>query len=458
MRHILAVLVLLALFVVLMARSVSSSPYTYDEADYMYAASLGFGANYADRPTLPLVDFLRIGFAKGQDRSQRQALSELIRTTNDVVFYRHWHGPLFLYLLIPVSRLAGGEHQVRSVMLAIPALTLAAIYFGCVWLIPGPAGARTALISSLLFLSSAAMTGSTELAPHHLFALLSVCSLFLLAKFAVSDRLVYWYMAVVAGGLAFATLEVALVLIFMLLIYGYTVRHRVEVVPSLALFAFTVVAVWPAAAYKLSFVKGYAFMTYLAMFRSAAWGNEGFFGAWRSRILNSPLEWVAIAAGLVIYFRNPAAVRRYLANPILMYTVLMLAATARVLSSSPRYSLLFMPALDIFAGLTLVSFLAAASRRAVYATGTLFCGLLGVNGYRLLTRPRNPDPGPAAVLHYVREKGLENSALLVPQDELPTLHYYFPRAHLRGYSGAEPGPSDLTNFPTKEILYRSSPH
>ena len=456
MRHILAVLILLALFVALMARSVGSNPYTYDEADYMYAASLGFGANYADRPTLPLVDFVRIGLAKGKDPSQRQALSGLIRTSNDVVFYRHWHGPLFLYLLIPVSHLAGDEHQVRSMMLAIPALTLAAIYFGCVWLIPGPAATRTALASSLLFLSSASLAGSNELAPHHLFALLSVCFLFLLAKFVVSDRPVWWYAAVVAGGLAFCTLEIAVVPIFMLLIYGYTVRKRIEVPASFALFAATVVAVWPAAAYKLSFVKGYAFMTYLAMFRSAPWGNEGFFGIWRSRVSDSPLEWVAIGAGLVIYFRKRAAARRYLANPILMYAFLTLAATARVLSSTPRYSLLFMPILDIFAALMLGSFMATTSRRAVYATGALFCGLLVINEYRLLARPRNPDAGPAAALHYIREKGLEDSALLVPQDQLPMLHYYFPLAHLRGYYGREPSSADLTKFTTKEVLYRSN--
>jgi len=41
---------------------------------------------------------------------------------------------------------------------------------------------------------------------------------------------------------------------------------------------------------------------------------------------------------------------------MLIYSVLMVVAIARVLSTSARYSLLFMPALDIFAALMLVSF------------------------------------------------------------------------------------------------------
>src|SRR5580692_1003646 len=169
MRHIPAILILLGLLLFLMARRVAPDPYIYDEADYMYAASLGFAANYTDTPTLPIADFVRTGLARGRDSSQRQALSEQIRASNDAVFYRHWHGPLYLYLLIPVSRLGLSERQVRIAMLAIPALTLVAIYCGCLWLIPRRAGTFASLGSSLLFLSSNSVTGSTELAPHHLF-------------------------------------------------------------------------------------------------------------------------------------------------------------------------------------------------------------------------------------------------------------------------------------------------
>ena len=195
---------LLALFLLLITRNVSSEPYVYDEADYMYAASLGFAANWSDTPSIPISDFVRAGLSRGS----RESLSERIRSGNDVLFYRHFHGPLFYYLLIPVSRLGWSEHAVRTAMLAIPCASLAVVYFGCLWLAP-----RSALVVAVLFLSSYAVIRSTELAPHQLFALCSLGSLILLLKaIATADRR-YWYGSVVAAGLAFCTLEVAFVLL-----------------------------------------------------------------------------------------------------------------------------------------------------------------------------------------------------------------------------------------------------
>ena len=458
MRHVPAILILLALLLFPMAPNVAPDPYVYDEADYMYAASLGFAANYTDTPTLPIADFVRTGLARGRDASQRQALSEQIRASNDVVFYRHWHGPLYLYLLIPVSRLGLSEREGRTVMLAIPALTLAAIYFGCLSIIPGRAGTFAALTGSLLFLSASSVTGSTELAPHHLFALLSVGFLFLLAKFVAGGLRIYWYAAVVAAGLAFCTLEVAFVLIITLAICAFVECRRLEVgwrlgARSIALFVATVLVVWPAAIYKTSFVKGYLFMAYLALFRKSPWGNKGFFEVWGHRVLDSPLEWIAILAGLFLYFRKSGENTKHITYPMLVYATLMVAATARVLTSSARYSLLFMPALDIFAALTLVPFLMPAPRRVVYAALALFCGFFGFDEYRLFNRNHNQDPRPPAVLNYIRDNRLQENTLLVPREDLPMIHYYFPQTHLHGYSDQNPRTSGLDNG----ILYRGYP-
>jgi hypothetical protein len=443
MKHVPAILVMLALFLFVMARNVAPDPYIYDEADYMYAASLGFAANYTDTPTLPIADFVRIGLGRGRDSSQQQALSEQIRASNDAVFYRHWHGPLYLYLLIPVSRLGLSERQVRTAMLAIPALTLAVIYCGCLWLIPGRAGTFAALGSSVLFLSSNSVTGSTELAPHHLFALLSMGFLFCLLKFIASGERTYWYAAVVFVALAFCTLEIAFVLIATLVTCAYMERRRLEAgwrmtSTSLGLFMATVLVVWPAAIYKLSFVKGYLFMVYLALFRKSPWGTEGFFAVWLTRVLDSPLEWTAILASLLLYFQTRGDRGKSRTYPVLVYAALMLAATARVVSSSPRYSLLFMPALDTFAAFTLVPVLMAAPRRVMYGALAMFCGLLGIDEYRLFNRNRNQDPRPPAVLKYIRDNRLEEKTLLVPQADLPMIHYYFPRTHLVGNNDKSP--------------------
>jgi hypothetical protein len=166
MKHLLAAAVLVALLLFLITRNVSPNPYVYDEADDMYAASLGYFANWTDTPTLSLPEFLRIGMGRGRQTGGRQELPEFIRQSNDVLFYRHWHGPLYHFILIPVSRLGLNEHGVRSTMLVIPALTLLAIYFACLWLLTGLSGSLAAFLGAALFLSSLGVR-STELAPHH---------------------------------------------------------------------------------------------------------------------------------------------------------------------------------------------------------------------------------------------------------------------------------------------------
>src|SRR5689334_15088236 len=129
MKHVLAAIVLAGLLLFLMTRTVSDGPYTYDEADYMWAASLGVFANWSDTPTLPMPEFVRAGLNRSSDTAHRQALSETVRASNDMVFYRHWHGPLYQYFLIPVSHLFASERSVRMAMLLIPVLSLLTIYF-----------------------------------------------------------------------------------------------------------------------------------------------------------------------------------------------------------------------------------------------------------------------------------------------------------------------------------------
>src|ERR1700722_15297736 len=183
---------LLALFLLLISRNVSSEPYGYDEADYMYAASLGFIANWSDTPSIPIADFARAGI----NRAGRQALSERIRNGNDVLFYRHFHGPLFHYLLIPAARFGLNERGVRSALLAIPAASLAVIYFGC-------QPFMGAFLAAVLFLSSYSVIGSTEVAPHQLFAFCSLACLILLTKAIATGRRAFWYGCIIAAGMAF---------------------------------------------------------------------------------------------------------------------------------------------------------------------------------------------------------------------------------------------------------------
>ena len=460
--HALAVIVLLAAFLLPIARRVSSDPYVYDESDYMYAASLGFAANYTDTPTLPIIDYLRAGISGEKDAKARQDLSARVRQSNDVAFYRHWHGPLFHYLLIPVSRLGLDERGVRTSMLAIPAAGVVAMYLGCLWLLPGLRGFLAALSASTLFLSSYAVAASTELAPHQLFVFCSLCCLFLLAKAVATGRRAYWYGAVFMTALAFCTLEIALVLILTTGICGYLERRQLNAdwafaARSLTLFLATVLVLWPAAILKLSFIKAYLGLAYLALSRETPWGGAGFLETWRSRFLTSPLEWGIILLGFVLYFRGLRKDRRIL-YPVLVYALLATAATLRVLSDTPRYSLVLMPELDLFAGLVLAPTIQRLRRPASIAVvSALIIGMYAAAQYRTLAHRPYSNPRSTAVLSFIHQNHLDDKGLLVPQDDLPMIHYYFPATRLRGYFTPSPERSDRLEFKVDAILYRGYP-
>jgi hypothetical protein len=442
---------LLALFLPLVVRNVSSEPFVYDEADYMYAASQGFFANWSDTPSIPMADFARIGFV----RDGRPSMSQGIRNSNDVLFYRHFHGPLFHYLLIPVARRGLRERLVRTALLAIPAASLAVIYFGCWWIVPGW---NAAFLAAMLFLSSYSVIGSTELAPHQLFTLCSLACLILLLKAVATSHTRYWYGALVAAGLAFCTLEIGLALLLTLLICCCVERARWRVdrkfaAKSLGLFLGTVLVAWPAAILRLSFIKSYAVLAFLAASRGAAWGTAGFAETWRTRFFGSPLEWLLIAAGLVMW----AGAKGRNLYPVALFAVITLAATLRVLTVTPRYSLGFVPALDLLAGLALVPVLGPFRRPAGYAVAALAVGLYGDAWYRAVHRPHNPNPRSAAVLSYVHQNKLENKAILAPQADVPALHYYFPNMRLRGYFGPAPSATERAAFSDPAIIPAAEP-
>ncbi len=441
---------LLALFLLLATRSVSSEPFVYDEADYMYAASLGFLSNWTDTPFMPLGDFVRAGL--GGDG--RKALSERIRGGNDVLFYRHFHGPLFQYLLIPLSRSGLSEHAARTAMLAIPAASLAVIYFGCLWIIP-----NAALLSAMLFLTSYAVIASSELAPHQFFALCSLVSLIMLVKAIATGLRRYWYGAVVAAGLAFATLEIAIVLLLVLAICCFVERRpwyvdRGFVAKSVALFVGTVLAVWPAAILRLSFIKSYAVMAYLSLSRHAAWGDVGFLETWRARFVHSPLEWMFVLAGVLVWIGK----RRSNIYPVGLFALLAMAATLRVLTETPRYSLAFMPALDLLAGLALVPFFGPLRRPASLAVVALaVAGLYGGAWYQAVHQPHNPNPRSAAVVSYIHQNQLENKAVWAPHADVPTLHYYFPHMRVLGYFGQTPAEQGRGDYVSAWVIPATGP-
>jgi hypothetical protein len=463
-RHVCIVLILLTGLVLFVKDYLPSAPYIYDEADYMYITTQGWLANYLDSPSQPILDFFHSGLSRGKDLSQRRALSEQIRSSGDVNFYRHWHGPLYFYWLSASSAWSRDEHTVRAASLVIPAITLFVIYFGVLWLVSAPARQWAAILCAALYIWSYSTLRTLELAPHQLYASCYIATLILIGKVMQTGDRRIWYGAVIGCALAFCTLEISFTLIATTLICGFVERRRLQItwrfaLNSVALFVGSVFVLWPAAILKLTFLKSYVFMAYLALVRKSPWGQITFAQTWMQRFRESPLEWLLILAGLALFFRY----RQRVLFPFVIYCTFAIVAVLRVNTDSPRYLLIFLPALLMTAGLS-IGFLVGRFRPgAATICVTVLCLLTAWNTHlQFEHHPVFRDPREWEVLAFIRDRGLENKELSVPQFDLLTLHYYFPQTKLHGYvdasERASTGPVDAILYESYPVRFVLSPH
>ena len=189
----------------------------------------------------------------------------------------------------------------------------------------------------------------------------------------------HWYAAVALTGLAFCTLEVTFVLIATLIVCAYLRRQELGfdwklARDSVALLLAAILVVWPAAILKLSALKAYFFMAYLAIFRKGAWGNITLAESWAMHFARSPLEWAAAAIALIIFFRKRLWRSVPELIPLAVYSLLMMLALMRVHGEGPRYITTFFPALVLFTSWTLGWVLAGAKS----LPGAWIAGGLGI--------------------------------------------------------------------------------
>jgi hypothetical protein len=465
LRHAIFLALLIAGFILLASKATANSPYLNDEADYCYAAKLGIAANFLDSPTMPVAEFVRIGLSRGKDPQQASQLSALIRESDDVLLYRHWHGPLYFYWLALTARLQLDERQMRLCALIFPVGTLVIIYLGALWIFAGRPGNLAAICGAVLFAWTATTVRSTELAPHQAFAMCFVACLIFLSKMIATGERRYFYGAIVCATLSCCLLEVGNVALLTIVVCGFLQRKQLAadwpfVFRSLATFFATLLVVWPGAIFKLSFVKGYLGLAYLAAFRKSPWGGETFVEVWQKRWSTAPVEWLVIVAAVLLWLfvRRPQPGRRML-YPFAIAGALMLIATLRVNTSTPRYALVFQPVLAVLAGYLLAEYLATLKRPSVaYAlAGILGVGLFAEIYLNLRHHPVNPNTRLTSLLAFVRDNHLDAASMYVPQPDVPTLHYYFPMSHLLGYTAAAPENSSLQNMPMQGVLYPGPP-
>jgi hypothetical protein len=459
--HALCLLALAAVYTLLVARVVYSGPYDYDEADYMFASHSGLWDQANDIPTMSLAEFVRIGRSAGSSR--RADLSETIRASNDVFFYRHWHGPIIAYWLLALKPFHLDEIATRRAGFAIPLVTALVVYLGACAIYPGWLGLASGFLASALYLWSYAVIRTNEVTPHQMFAAFSIAALLLAARMILSGRRVYWYLAIVASVLAFCAVEVAFVLVFALACAAWMERRTLRadwafVWKSVALFVGATAVIWPAALYKLSLVKTYAFLAYQAVYRKSLWGEFTLAEVWRNRIFGFPAEWAAIAAAVVIFAVNPKLPARRALYPFLIFSALMLLVMLRVNTTLPRYLLPFEPTLLVFTGFVLAGALWPVRRWLRAAGIAVLAGALFANTiWQNRLHPVVPDPRWWNVLAFIRDHGLERAPVLVPAGDLPTVHYYFPYLRLRSYSGDAPAPTDFAGRQFAAVLFPGSP-
>ncbi len=466
--HAVCILILVAGYASLVRGAVYPGPYDYDEADYMSAARESWWRQANDDPSLSLAQFTRLGRAAKADGSAAKAsgradLSELIRASNDVVFYRHWHGPLIAYWLSALKRAGLEETGMRRAGFLFPLLGALLIYAFGERLFGGSLGVMTGFLGAAFYLWSYAVVRSNELAPHQMFAVFCLCALLLVARFIQTGRRIYWRLAIAAAALAFCALEVALMLLAALACIAWLERRNLRwnlrrVAISKLLFIACVAGLWPAAIYKLSFLKAYAFMGYLALYRKAAWGAVTFGSVWRHRLLGFPVEWLLIAAALAIFARSRELPGRRFLYPLPLFAALMLLAVLRVNADMPRYLLPFEPALLAFAGFVLAAALSRVRAPArTLAVAALAAALYVNTAWQNHMHPVIPDSRPWDALAFIRAHDLNTAAMLIPAGDVPTIHYYFPQTHLRSYAGQQPSPGDFAGRFFAAILYPGAP-
>jgi hypothetical protein len=438
-RHLLILLALLGVAFGLVESKISSAPFGYDESDYMYAAQFGAPAQWLDMQAMPLPEYIRIGLGRGRDPAQRLAISQLGRSVDDPNVYRHWHGPVYWYWLGFVSSFTHDEFTLRWLSLFFPFITAITLYFGTLWVLPDDSAPLAAVLSTALFLWSPFTLRTTELAPHLAFVFFSVTAMLLLSKVMIEGSRRDWYAAVVLAGAAFSTLEVTFVLIAVLAICAFRQRKVLAVdlrfcLTSIAVFITTVLVIWPAGLLKLTFAKAYLFMAYLAIFRKAPWGNVGFAGVWAQRFALSPLEWILIVAGLLLFFKLRREPAGRAVEPFVWFALFMFLTLLRVTGDAPRYATPFLFALDVIAGWMIASALPFSEMRVRYVTTFGLVALLAaVSAWTLHSYHAGDNPRLRSILADIHSRGLENLPILAPQEDLPSLHYYLPHARLNGY-------------------------
>jgi Dolichyl-phosphate-mannose-protein mannosyltransferase len=428
-------------------------PFYYDESDYMYAGTRGLVANYLDRPSLSLVEFIRNGIVLSRDGSKRGDISRVARDSGDITFYRHYHGPMYAYW-IALCQKAGvsDEAAFRSSGLIIHCAIVMLIFWMFRYAFP-TLPAFSALLAALAYLlNRTALVAASVITQHVLFPLFTALTLFFLALFNRTLKRGYWYAATACLGLGFATVESSFVLVGAVLVMLATLYDRMKwkqiailALRGAAVFLVAAMVVWPKGVLALGSGKGYLYLAYMAVFRKTL-APISPLALWRHKFTAYPYEFVLPALAVlacVIFYRRLSS--RAECTPFLLYAGLFTVATLIITLNYTYYHTSLLLATTVIIGVmagelwnrskvagTLAASAALASLVAmtvIYHRETVEANV-GLYEYR------------GSAIDYVKTAASQKT-YYVPFTLVPPLHYYAPRAKTIGYDPAASTPDML---------------
>jgi hypothetical protein len=444
-----ALLALMAAVAIAFGRTAGNHPFAYDEADYMYAATRGLAANYLDNPSMSLVEFIRKGLELTNDPGQVRSMSDYVRGSGDITFYRHYHGPMYAYWL-GLGKLAGLETPAafRASGLAIH-LAGAALVF---WLTPlvFPAVPRIgAFVGAVVFLlNRTSVYTATAITQHVLFVTWTAVALFLMARFCRDFDRRYWYGSMAAVGLALATVETAAVLAAAVVVTFVIAARPLGIRTLLSLggkgllaMLAALLVVWPKGVLELGAVKGYLYLGYMAVGRKTLIPNTPL-ELWAGRFLTYPYEFaplaLALIAALLLWRTHPH--RREL-TPFFIYAGGFTFATMIVTIPFTHYYPSLMITLSVIAGVAFGQIWRRWGRVAAAASGAALAASLVwmVSAYYAEARlwQRTP-PVTVGALEHISAAGSEGKTWYIPALLTPTVHFHRPYAITIAYESFTP--------------------
>lgn len=418
-------------------------PYNYDEADYMYAAQKGLIANYLDANAIPIQTFIESGLNMGNDKTKRTDLSELIRNSDDITFYRHYHGPLYFYWL-NVLHFIGckDENSFRAGTLALLALT----GFVLLWAVSKQRGITIfglCLPIILLFGSEINIDTSAFITPHALYVAASLAAVAMLSHFFVTNKKSDWYKALTLLGLAFLSIEYAVLVALTFLLCLVIERKSVFPLQEFKVYArfagqallvllLTIGVFWLGGIVKLTLVKNYIFFAYFTFVRGGEYGNGNFIDVWLNRFSASPVLFIIVILTL-IYFVVKCKENRHLL-PFVIYPALVFLTSIRNTSPLPTYVSSILPPIFVLSGVAFSQIFAGKKYQYPSIAILLIIGGLEISLLPTLGANNRRDENTNQVLiNYLNQLPASDSSMLVPRLYLPTLHFYFPDKHWSAY-------------------------